>query len=216
MSWWDAAYRSGTVSWDPGEYDRHLPGVVQELGIVSGRALDIGCGTGKSALWLAERGFDVTGIDVSPAAIQQARRAARGRDVEVRFITGRFPDDFTIPPDASAARGGRGVGASSEIERTLHVYDFVVDRASLQHMGHGGEFESLMADVAALVRPGGFIYSLVIAGFGVPRGWGMGVWTESAIRRLFAAPFSVLRVERTVFTPGEAGSVPAWLVIARR
>ena len=213
MSWWDAAYRRGVVNWDPGEYDRHLPRVIREFGIVPGRALDLGCGTGKSAIWLAERGFDATGIDMSPSAIEQARRSARRRGVEARFIVGRFPDDF-LPP--SAGSGRLGVEVSPDAPRTLGVYDLVVDRASVQHMDRGGEPGSILTDVAALLRPGGLIYSLIIAGFGVPRAWGMGEWTESAVRSLFAPPFSLLHIEETVFTPGEPGSLPAWLVVAQR
>ncbi len=202
MSWWDAAYRSGVVNWDPGEYDRHLPRVIREFDIAPGRVLDLGCGTGKSAIWLAERGFDATGIDLSPAAIQQARRSAQRRGVDARFIAGRFPEEFTLPSSEPRNRDRRPGPAH---ERTLDVYDTVVDRASIQHMGRGGELKSIMTAVAALLRPGGLIYSLVIAGFGVPRGWGMGVWNESAIRSLFAAPFTPRHIERTVFTPGRGG-----------
>lgn len=200
MSWWDAAYRRGVVNWDPGDHDRHLPRVIREFGIAPGRVLDLGCGTGKSAVWLAEQGFDATGIDLAPSAIDQARSLAQLRGVAVRFMVGRFPEDF-VQPQAG--------------DRSLGMYDLVVDRASIQHMGHGHQLASIVEQVAALLRPGGIIYSLMIAGYGVPRGWGMGVWTESAIRRLFGEAFSPLHLEQTVFTPGEPGSVPAWLVIAR-
>ena len=213
MSWWDAAYRRGVVNWDPGEYDRHLPRVIREFEVKPGRVLDLGCGTGKSAIWLAERGFDATGIDLSPAAIEQARRSARRRGIDARFVVGRFPDDFLLP---SAGAENLDAETPQDAGRKLGVYDLVVDRASIQHMDRGSGPGSILEAVAALLRPGGLIYSLIIAGFGVPRGWGMGVWTESAIRSLFVPPFSILQVERTVLTPGERGSVPAWLVVAQR
>lgn len=151
-------------------------------------------------VWLAEQGFDATGIDLAPSAIDQARSLAQTRGVAAQFIVGRFPGDFV---------------QSDTAERTLGLYDLVIDRASIQHMGNGHQLASIMEHVAALLRPGGIIYSLLIAGYGVPRGWGMAVWTESAIRRLFGGAFSLLHVEQTVFTPGEPGSVPAWLVVAR-
>ena len=53
-----------------------------------GSALDLGCGTGRWSVELAERGWDVTGIDLIPKAVQGARRRAEQADVEARFIEG--------------------------------------------------------------------------------------------------------------------------------
>ncbi|HEY2893780.1 MAG TPA: class I SAM-dependent methyltransferase, partial [Pirellulales bacterium] len=50
------------------------------------RALEIGCGTGTNCVWLAQQGFDVTGIDVAPLAVEQAEKRARGARVKVRFL----------------------------------------------------------------------------------------------------------------------------------
>jgi len=52
-----------------------LEGVLGERD--EGRALDLACGTGRNALFLAERGFEVDAVDISPAGLAQARRAAR-------------------------------------------------------------------------------------------------------------------------------------------
>jgi SAM-dependent methyltransferase len=49
-------------------------------GLVPGRALDLGCGAGRAAIWLARRGWRVTGVDFSDAALDIAR--ATGADVE--------------------------------------------------------------------------------------------------------------------------------------
>ena len=53
-----------------------------------GKALDIGCGSGIWSIDLARRGWDVTGIDITPKAIARARDRARDAGVEVRFIEG--------------------------------------------------------------------------------------------------------------------------------
>jgi len=50
------------------------------------RAVDLGCGAGNYAIYLAGRGFDVTGIDISPRAIEIARDNARKKGVKCRFI----------------------------------------------------------------------------------------------------------------------------------
>src|SRR5690606_15765259 len=54
-------------------------------GLEPGRALDVGVGQGRNALYLAERGWQVTGFDVSKAALRLARRQARDRGVEIEL-----------------------------------------------------------------------------------------------------------------------------------
>ncbi|MBI2060006.1 MAG: class I SAM-dependent methyltransferase [Nitrospirae bacterium] len=53
-----------------------------------GRALDLGCGGGTNTLWLARQGFDATGIDMTPRAIEYARDKAEKANVKVRWILG--------------------------------------------------------------------------------------------------------------------------------
>jgi SAM-dependent methyltransferase len=67
-----------------GEPNRFLVEVAQSL--APGRALDLACGAGRNAVWLAERGWRVTGVDFSPVALAAARRLAAERGVEVEWI----------------------------------------------------------------------------------------------------------------------------------
>jgi len=53
-----------------------------------GRTLDLGCGTGFWSVRLAQRGWEVTGIDIVPRAVRIARERARGAGVEIRFVEG--------------------------------------------------------------------------------------------------------------------------------
>jgi len=53
-----------------------------------GRALDLACGAGRNAVWLAERGWTVTGVDFSDVALENARRLAAERGVEVEWVEG--------------------------------------------------------------------------------------------------------------------------------
>jgi SAM-dependent methyltransferase len=55
-------------------------------GMPPGRALDLACGTGRNAVWLAEFGWRVTGVDFSEVALGKARRLARHRAVEVEWV----------------------------------------------------------------------------------------------------------------------------------
>ena len=52
------------------------------------RALDLGCGTGTNAIYLARHGFDVTAIDISRLAIAQARRKAQSIGIVIHFVRG--------------------------------------------------------------------------------------------------------------------------------
>lgn len=51
-----------------------------------GRALDLACGAGRNALWLAERGWHVTGVDFSEVALAEARRRAAAANVDVEWV----------------------------------------------------------------------------------------------------------------------------------
>lgn len=54
----------------------------------SGRALDLGCGVGRKSIALAKHGFEVTGIDISPSAINHAKSNAKTENCDITFITG--------------------------------------------------------------------------------------------------------------------------------
>ena len=80
----DAMY-AGTPPWDIGRPQPALLALA-ESGALHGRILDIGCGTGEHALMAAARGYEATGIDAAPSAIEIAKRKAAERGLGVRFL----------------------------------------------------------------------------------------------------------------------------------
>ena len=87
---WNDHYASGELPWDTGQPEPLLVEFVTSGGIAPGRTLEIGSGTGTNAIWLAERGFDVLGVDVSSLAVERANAKMDGRDLCCRFATVDF------------------------------------------------------------------------------------------------------------------------------
>jgi SAM-dependent methyltransferase len=80
---WDARYGAAERVWS-GEPNGALVAEVGEL--EPGRALDVGCGEGADAVWLAGRGWQVTALDVSRVALDRAGRHARDAGVQVTWV----------------------------------------------------------------------------------------------------------------------------------
>ena len=80
------AYR-GTPPWDIGRPQGAFRAIA-DAGALHGRVLDVGCGTGEHASLAASLGFDTTGIDGAPLAIEKAQAKARERGLDVRFVVG--------------------------------------------------------------------------------------------------------------------------------
>ncbi|MFN8125677.1 MAG: class I SAM-dependent methyltransferase [Candidatus Nanopelagicales bacterium] len=80
---WDERYADSGTVWS-GEPNEAL--VVEARSMVPARALDVGCGEGADAVWLARQGWDVTALDISGVAVRRAEQAADAAGVKVRFL----------------------------------------------------------------------------------------------------------------------------------
>lgn len=90
---WDEFYREHQQVWS-GQVNARLAEIVVEL--TPGRALDLGCGEGADAVWLAENGWEVVAVDVSATALNRARIAAGQHGVasRIRFERHDLPSGF--------------------------------------------------------------------------------------------------------------------------
>jgi SAM-dependent methyltransferase len=127
--YWDARYGSAPQIWS-GRPNHHLVAEVGDL--APGDALDVGCGEGADAVWLAERGWRVTATDISTVALERGAVHAAERGVADR-ITWQVVDVLTWRPHAA-------------------TFDLV--SAQYIHLPPP-DLESLHRRLADAVRPGG-------------------------------------------------------------
>ncbi len=91
---WDERYAGDDLVWSAVP-NRFLVAEVETL--PPGRALDLACGEGRNAVWLAERGWDVTGVDFSKVGLDKARRLADRRGVSVHWELADVTEHMPAP-----------------------------------------------------------------------------------------------------------------------
>jgi len=136
---WEAVYREGIPPWESGVPSGELVRVLDEGVVRPGRTLEVGCGTGADAVYLARRGFEVTAVDSSPTAVDRARTRAQLERVTVRLV---LDDVF-------------------HFARTADTFDFVYD-AGFYHFIRLVDLDRLLDMLWRVTRPGSFY--LVLAG----------------------------------------------------
>ena len=132
---WDSSYATSTSPpWDIG---RPQPAFVRlaDTGLLSGRLLDAGCGTGEQTLLAASKGANALGIDISPRAIQRARGKAAERGIPARF---EVADALNL--------GQFGL-----------TFDTVID-SGVFHIFDDEDRGRYVASLASVVEPGGNLY----------------------------------------------------------
>lgn len=144
---WNESYASGQLPWDTGHPDPVLVEFVTSDRVEPGPTLEIGAGTGTNAIWMAERGFDVLGLDVSPLAVERAHAKLEGRALRCRFAVCDF---LRAPPS-----GG--------------PFQFVFDRGCFHVFDAADDRQRFAAQVAAALAPGGLWLSLIGSTEGPPR-----------------------------------------------
>ncbi len=104
-----------------------LAELVESRRVKPGRAVDLGCGTGREVIYLAGQGFETTGVDISPTAIGMAQKAADAAGVTADFVV----DDLT------------------QLTKVSGPFDLILDYGALNDL-NAGQRDAYMTQVLAL------------------------------------------------------------------
>jgi cyclopropane fatty-acyl-phospholipid synthase-like methyltransferase len=135
MDHFERSYQA-TPPWDIGRAQSEVI-TLEEEGKVWGRVLDVGCGTGENALYLASKGYEVMGVDTSPTAIKKAQEKALAVGLDVEFL----------------------VHDALDLETLEEVFDTVID-SGLFHIFSDQDRLRFTQSVGAILRPGGSYHML--------------------------------------------------------
>lgn len=102
----------------------------------SGRLLELGCGAGNITLWLAARGYDAYGIDVSPTAIRIAKQTAYSRNVKANFSVQNITE---------------------QLDFTKDFFDVILD-GNMLHCIVGEDRRQALLNIRTVLRSGGFFH----------------------------------------------------------
>jgi SAM-dependent methyltransferase len=200
---------AGTPPWDV-EGPQPTVERLASTGAIEGPVVDVGCGTGENALYLAAEGYRVVGVDGSPRAIERARRKRfeRGLDGPTEFVVG----DALSLPDVSALGPHRPFGTALD--------------SAVYHQFPRDEVSRYLRAVRSVLRPGGRFHVLAFSER-EPDGWGPRRVPRAelasafdgdgwALEGLDRVRFAMRRSFLAEIGRGDADGVHAWLASARR
>ena len=124
---WDKRYADQEQLWS-GQPNGAL--VAEVAGLTPGRVLDVGCGEGADAIWLAKGGWDVTALDVSGVALKRAAGHARDAGVAVRWVHAALAEAGLRPASFDLV--------SAQYPALLRTPDAAAERALLAAVAPGG------------------------------------------------------------------------------
>lgn len=190
---WDASYQNGPAPWDIGKPQPAVARLASE-GRFVGPVLEVGCGTGESALLVASLGLSVLGVDVAETALASARQKADDRGIDIEFA----------------------VADALNLSRLQREFATVLD-CGLFHTFDREERPAYLASVASVTERDGTLYVLCFSDAGPDTGPHPVSKHELTTAFDPNVGWDVAAIEPTFIetTFSERGA-PAWLVTIRR
>ncbi len=190
---WDRIYVDTPpelLPWETGRPEPELVMWMERGAIKEGKALDVGCGLGTNSIYLAQQGFEVTGLDISPTAIDIARARAQQLGLNIEFIIGNA---FNLRfPDAS--------------------FGFVLDRGCFHHIPKEHRYDYIRG-IRRVLKDDGSYHMLC---FGDRNDWGVeNVFSKSKIRDYFSALFDIRSIRSTMHREPSGTQVHIYSVFMR-
>ena len=164
-------YRLGFTPWDNHPLAQSLRNLIEGNGspaLPAGNALDVGCGTGDSSIYLTQHDWHVTAVDFTPEALEKARAKARAADADVNFVH-------------ADVRHLRQAGITGPLQ-------LIVDNGCLHNM-NDDDRDSYVREVSAVAAPDG---RLLVVAF-IPGGrFGVRGIDRAEMERRFASGWTLL------------------------
>jgi len=191
---WNQRYEAGDHPWDTGRPSKHLVELVRDRPIAPCDALELGCGTGTNAIWLARQDFSVTAVDVSSLAIERASRKTAEAGVSVTLSCGHLLDEVFVEKPAM----------------------FVFDRGCFHGFDTPDARAQLARNVARQMGDGGLWFSIIASTDAPKRDHGPPQRSALDIVTAVEPWFEILQLKADALDSDSETPPPAWLCLMRK
>lgn len=187
-------YKKGYTPWAHSNPDFNLVDMIEMWPINPCKTLELGCGTGTDSIWLSEKGFEVTGVDVSPIAIELAMEKAREKGADCHFRKFDFLNDSLIDT----------------------YFDFIFDRGYFHSYDSGKTRKKVAAKIAGHLNPEGLWLTLVGSTDSDPRDIGPPMRSAKDIIKAVEPFFELQMLKKSVFGSDRENPANNWVCLLKK
>ena len=187
-------YESGQTPWELSRADHHLVEFVENHLPLNQKVMDIGCGTGSNARWLAEKGHQVFGVDFSPRAIKLAIEKSSGNSNNVQYMVKDFLDPQMVG----------------------HDFDFIFDRGCFHSFDSKQDRSTFAQNVSAHLKGNGRWLSILGNSDAPPRDDGPPVRSAGQIVEAVEPFFELIYLKSDTFDSNREAPARCWLCLMKK